>query len=82
MKERTIDFERAIITHNQTPEISQPADRAFDYPASSIPALRPPILCRRANAIFLVRADPFDSPPPQTIPQRIAVVSSVGDHPH
>src|SRR5271167_4930728 len=80
MKECAIDFERAVVTDYQAPEVSEPADRAFNDPAFSISAQRAAILRGRANAIFLVRADQFDPAPPQTTPQRIAVVSFVGYH--
>ena len=82
MKERSINSERAIMAHYQTPVIAQPADGAFDDPAASIAPQRATILCRRTNAILLVRADPFDSALPQPFSQRIAVVGFVGNHAH
>jgi hypothetical protein len=50
--------------------------------AASIPPQRPPVLRSRTDAIPFVRADEFDPPLPQSLPQRIAVVGLVGDHPH
>jgi hypothetical protein len=82
MKECSIDFERAVVTDYQAPEVSGPADCAFNDPAFSVSVQRAAILRGRANAIFLVWADQFDPAPPQTIPQRIAVVSFVRDHAH
>src|ERR1700680_3083043 len=80
MKERSINSKRAIMAHHQTPVIAQPADSAFDDPAASIAPQRATILCRRTNAILLVRADQFDSALPQPFSQRIAVVGFVGNH--
>src|SRR6266850_1171468 len=82
MKERAIDRERAIVTHHQASEVSQPGIGAFHDPSplvtsqgSSVPACRP-------NAIPLVWTDQFDSALPQARPQRIAVVGFVGNHAH
>src|SRR5260370_40628590 len=82
MKERPGDLERAVVAHDQAPEVSQPADGAFDNPASPIPPQRATILCRRSNTILLVRADPLDATPLQPPSQGIAVVGFVGNHPH
>jgi hypothetical protein len=81
MKKGAIDLERTVVPYYQAPEVAEPADRAFDYPASSVPAQRSAILRGRTNAILLVRTDQFDPPTPQTSTQRIAVVGSVGNHP-
>src|SRR6267142_141863 len=82
MKERAIDRERAIVTHHQASEVSQPGIGAFHDPSplvtsqgSSVPGCRP-------NAIPLVWTDQFDSALPQARPQRIAVVGFVGNHAH
>jgi hypothetical protein len=37
MKERPVDLERAVIAHDQAPVVPQPADGAFDDPATPIP---------------------------------------------
>jgi hypothetical protein len=54
MKECSIDFERAVVTDYQAPEVSEPADCAFNDPAFSVSVQRAAILRGRANAIFLV----------------------------
>ena len=82
MKERAIDFERAVVAHHQAAEVSQPADGTFHDPPFSIATQCAAILCCGANTIALVRADQFDPAPSQTIPQRIAVVRFVGNHAH
>src|SRR5579863_3434162 len=81
MKERTIDLQRTVVAYYQAPEVSEPADRAFDHPAFSVPAQRSAILRGCTNAVLLVRTDQFDPATPQTSAQRIAVVRSVGNHP-
>ena len=60
MRECAIDFERAVVTYYQAPEVSQPADRAFNDPALAVSAQCAAILRGRTNAIFLIRADQFD----------------------
>jgi hypothetical protein len=68
------------MAHRQTPVIAQPAEGAFHDPAASIAPQCATILCRRTNAILLVRADQFDAALPQPFSQRIAVVGLVGNH--
>jgi hypothetical protein len=82
MKEGTVDCERAVVAHNQAPEVSQPGVGAFHDPSPLVPPQGTAILRRRPNAILLMRADQFDAALPQTLPQRIAVVCFVSDHPH
>ena len=65
MKERAIDRERAVITHDQASEISKPGVGAFDDPSSAVAPQRPAILRRGPNAIPLVRADQFDAALPK-----------------
>ena len=81
MKERAIDRERAIVTDHQASEVSQPGVGAFHDPSSAIAPQCSAILRRGPHAIFLVRADQFDPALPQALPQRIAVIRFVGDHP-
>jgi len=81
MKERAIDRERAIVTDHQASEVSQPGVSAFHDPSSAIAPQGLAILRRGPHAIFLVRADQFAPALPQALPQRIAVICFVGDHP-
>jgi len=81
MKERAIDRERAIVTHDQASEVSEPGVGPFDNPSPSVTPQRSTILRRGPHAILLVRADQFDPTLPQTLAQRIAVVGFVDDHP-
>src|SRR5712692_3600691 len=81
MKEGTIDGERTVVAHDQAPEVSEPGVGAFDNPAPPVAPQRSAILRRGPNAIPLVRADQLDAALPQTLPQRIAVIGFVGNHP-
>src|SRR6202158_213677 len=81
MKEGPIDRERAVVAHDQAPEVSQPGVGAFHDPSPSVPPQSPAILGCGPNAIPLVRTDQFDPPLLQAFPQRIAVIRFVGNHP-
>ena len=82
MKEGAIDRERAVVAHDQAPEVSQPGVGAFDDPSPAIAPQRSAILGCGPNAILLVRTDQFDAALPQAFPQWIAVVGFVGDYSH
>jgi hypothetical protein len=81
MKERAIDRERAIVTHDQASEVSEPGVGPFDNPSPSVTPQRSTILRRGPHAILLVRADQFDPATSQSLSQRITVVRFIGDHP-
>ena len=82
MKERAIDRERAVVAHDQAPEVSQPCVGAFHDPSPPIAPQCASVLRRGPNTILLVRTDQFDAALPQPFAQRIAVIGFVGDHPH
>src|SRR3977135_3286615 len=82
MKECAIDGERAVVPHDQAPEVSEPGVGAFDNPSPAVAPQRSAILSCGPNTIPLVRADQFDPAPPQAFPQRIHVIGFVGNHPH
>src|SRR6266581_7680525 len=82
MKEHPVDLERAVVAHDQTPVIPQPADGTFHDPTPPVSPQRATILRRRTNAILLVRTDQLDAALPQPLAQRIAVVGFVGNHAH
>src|SRR6202162_2198491 len=81
MKEGPIDRERAVVAHDQAPEVSQPGVGSFHDPSPSVPPQSPAILGCGPNAIPLVRTDQFDPPLLQAFPQRIAVIRFVSNHP-
>jgi len=79
MKEGVIHEQRAVVAHDQAPEISQPGKRAFDFPSPSVAAQCPAILGRRFAAVLTMRTDQLDAAPMQSSSQGIAVVGPVGD---
>src|SRR6267378_166225 len=81
MKECAIDGERAVVPHDQAPEVSEPGVGAFDNPSPAVAPQGSAILSCGPNTIPLVRADQFNPAPPQALPQRIAVIGFVGNHP-
>jgi len=82
VKEGAIDRERAVVAHDQAPEVTEPGVGAFDNPAPPVAPQRSAVLCRWFLSIAAMRHDQFDTPLPQSFAQRIAVVGFVGDYPH
>ena len=80
MKECAKDCERAVVAHHQALDVSEPCVGAFDDPAPPVTPQGSAILRRGPHAILLVRTDQFDRALPETLPQRIAVISFVGNH--
>jgi hypothetical protein len=66
--------------HDQAPELGQPREGAFDFPASAIAAQLAPILGGWSSAAPAMRDDQFDAPPFQTSAQGIAVIGLVRNH--
>jgi len=81
MKERAVDRERTVVAHDQASEVSEPGVGAFHDPSPSVAAQSPTVLRRGPHTIPLMRADQFNSSLPQPLPQWIAVIGFVGDHP-
>lgn len=82
MKKRAIDCKRAVVTHHQASEIPQPGVGGFHDPSPPVTPQRSAILRRGPNAIPFMRADQFDPSLLQALPQGIAVIRLVGNHPH
>src|SRR5580658_2608123 len=82
MKECAVDGERAVVAHDQASEVSEPGVGSFDNPSPPVAPQGSAILGCRPNSIPLVRTDQFDPALLQALPQRIAVVSFVGNHAH
>src|SRR6266851_3799793 len=80
MKECAKDCERAVVAHHQALDVSEPGVGAFDDPAPPVTPQGSAILRRGPHAILLVRTDQFDPALPETLPQRIAGISFVGNH--
>ena len=80
MKERLIDGQRAVVAYDQSPVVAQPADGTFNDPAPLIPPQGSAVLGGRPGSVLAVRSDQFDAPPGQSLAQRIAVVTAIGNH--
>ena len=83
MEKRIIHPKRAVVAHNEPAEISQPGERAFDFPTVAIAAQWPAILGRGFAAVLAMGTDQFDAPGLQLFSQGIAVVGAIGNEsPH
>jgi hypothetical protein len=80
MKERLVNGSGAIPTHDQSAEVAEPGDGTLDDPAAAVAAQGATILRWWPDSIPLVRDNQFDAPTLQPLPQRIAVISLVGNH--
>ena len=81
MKERAIDRERAVVAHDQAPEVTEPGVCAFNNPSPPVTPQRSAVSCRWFLSIAAMRHDQFNTPLPQAFAQRVAVIGFVRDHP-
>jgi hypothetical protein len=79
MKEAPVNGKRAVIAHHQSAEVAEPSEGALHDPPSLIATQRAPVLRRRFAPILPMRGDQFDVVRRQLPPQRVAIVTSVGD---
>src|SRR5574340_1144355 len=79
MKKAAIGLQQPIIAHGQTPEVSQPANRALHDPAASVPAQFPAILVRGLCTGDPRRNDGLNPSSDQPGPDGIAVIPSIGN---
>lgn len=70
-----------IVADNHPTEAADPSIRPFDLPTFPVPTKGPAILDPQPASVLAIRDDEFDPSPLQTIPERVAVVGSIGDHP-
>ena len=82
MREGAIDRGRAVVAHDQAPEVTEPGVGAFDNPSLPVAPQRLAVLHRRFLAVLAMGHDQFNTPLPQSFAQRIAVIGFVGDHAH
>lgn len=80
MEESLVDFKMIIIAYEQTAEVAEPGEGALDFPAVAIAAQSSPVVEGRFAAPAAVRRDQENAPLQQSPPQRIAVVSAIGDN--
>ena len=81
MNECLVDGERAVIPHDQSPEVAQPRDAALHDPALLVASQHPTVLGWRPVPVGTVRGNQHHAAPLQPCAQRIAVVPLVGNHP-
>ncbi len=74
-----LDF--MLIANDQSTEIADPADRAFDFPATAVASKLPTILQFRFAAVAPVRTDQIDAASPQPLSQRIGIGRLVVNQP-
>jgi len=79
MKEGVIHGQGAFVADDQTPEVAQPCEGAFDFPTATIASQGTPILGGCLATVLTMRTDQLNAPLPQTATQRVAVVGSVGN---
>src|SRR5713226_5128369 len=79
MKECAVNRERAVITNHQMAEVAEPGKSALDFPAPSIAPQRSSVLGHRFASIPAMRRDQFNPPRRQPLPQRVTVVTTIGD---
>src|SRR6267378_740506 len=79
MKECAVNRKRAVITNHQRAEVAEPREGALDFPASAVTSQRSSVLGHRFASITAMRCDQFDPARLQSLSQRVAVVSTVGN---
>ena len=70
-----------LVTHQQTPEVGDPSNGPFDFPAAFVASQLSSILPFRFNAIRPMGADQVNSSFGQAIPQRIGIGGLVVNQP-
>ena len=80
MKKAPIYSQFAVITNHQAAEKTQPRESPFDFPASPIATQLATVRKRPVLLIAPIRRNQLHPEPFQSPPQRIAVISFVGDH--
>jgi len=79
MYESAVDFWVTLPSYEQSPEVSEPRDGAFDLPTSLVASQGPPVLEPGLNPIAFVRSNLFDARFRQSFSQGRAVVGLVRD---
>ena len=79
MKESFVNSDQAIVANDQSAKVTEPREGAFHFPAPSVAPQRSPILLARLAAVPAVRCDQLDSSCRQPFPQRVTVISTIGN---
>ena len=70
-----------FMTNQQPTELTQPSIRAFDDPAALISPQLPPIFVTPLFVVFPVRHDQIYASFLQALPQRVGIISAIGNYP-
>lgn len=79
MEKGLIHLKMIVITHEQTAEVAQPSEGAFDFPTVAVAAQGSAVVERGFASSAPVRNDQQNAALQQSPPQQIAVVSAIGD---
>lgn len=80
MEKALVNGQQAVITHGQSAEIAEPRIRALDFPATFIASQLTTVMKGTPPCVSAVGSNQLDATPFQPSPQRIAVVTLVGDN--
>jgi len=80
MEEGSIHLDLMVIAHEQSAEVPQPGEGAFDFPALAVTTQGTAIVERGFAPASAVRTDEQDAALEQSPTQRVAVVTPVGNH--
>jgi hypothetical protein len=81
MEKSTIDHRVAFPANHQATIVAQPSKQSFDLPSLAVASQFAAILRCGLSATFPMRTDQLDSHLGQAFPQKITVVSAVGNQP-
>ncbi len=81
MEESFMHLRVAFVANYQAAKVSQPGKGAFDFPAATVTAQRTSISSGGLFAAPAMRANQLDVPGGQMPPQRVAVVTQIGNEP-
>jgi hypothetical protein len=79
MKEASVNGQRAVIAHDESPEVSEPGEGAFHDPSSLVAAQRPAVLRRGFASVLPMRDDQLDAAPGQLLAQGVAIVPAISN---
>jgi hypothetical protein len=81
MKEALIHGDVSLPTRHEATEISEPGERAFDFPSALVGSQLAPVLQRRLYPVLSLGANQLDTTPGQALAQRIRVAGFIVDRP-
>ena len=79
MEERAIHLDLMVITHDQSAEVAQPGEGAFDFPSSFVSSKFATVLGFRFFATASMRADQLDATLAKSLSQGVGVGRAIVD---